>query len=154
RGRARAGLNAAAASARVPSGTLRGPRGRARGRRGSRGRPSNSPCVPSADDHAALLRSTAKPGGTMSSEPFSAVPGSAMVVVAHPDDAEFMVAGTVAKWAAGGCDVTYVVITKGDKGSEDPEMTPSRLTAIREAEQRAAGEVLGVRRCVFMGYDD
>jgi LmbE family N-acetylglucosaminyl deacetylase len=77
-----------------------------------------------------------------------------MVVVAHPDDAEFMCAGTVAKWALAGAEVTYVVITKGDKGSEDPEMTPGRLTAIREAEQRAAGAILGVRSYEFMGYDD
>ncbi len=82
------------------------------------------------------------------------LPASAMVVVAHPDDAEFMVAGTVAKWAAAGAEITYVVITKGDKGSEDPEMTPSRLTRIREAEQRAAGAVLGVRNFEFMGYED
>jgi LmbE family N-acetylglucosaminyl deacetylase len=77
-----------------------------------------------------------------------------MVVVAHPDDAEFMVAGTVAKWARLGTTVTYVVVTKGDKGSEDPEMTPSRLTEIREAEQRAAGAVLGVKHFEFMGYPD
>jgi LmbE family N-acetylglucosaminyl deacetylase len=77
-----------------------------------------------------------------------------MVIVAHPDDAEFMVAGTVAKWTARGTVVTYVVVTKGDKGSEDPAMTPARLTEIREAEQRAAGKVLGVRNFVFMGYAD
>ncbi|MBI2764374.1 MAG: PIG-L family deacetylase [Chloroflexi bacterium] len=77
-----------------------------------------------------------------------------MLIVAHPDDAEFMAAGTVAKWAAGGCDVTYVIVTRGDKGSDDPTMTSSRLTEVREAEQRAAGEVLGVRRYVFMGYPD
>lgn len=82
------------------------------------------------------------------------VPTSAMVVVAHPDDAEFMVAGTVARWARSGATITYVIVTKGDKGSEDPEMTPSRLTEIREAEQRAAGAVLGVRQFEFMGYDD
>ncbi len=82
------------------------------------------------------------------------VPPSAMVVVAHPDDAEFMVAGTVAKWAAQGCVVTYVIITKGDKGSDDPAMTSERLTTIREAEQRAAGDVLGVRNYEFMGYPD
>jgi LmbE family N-acetylglucosaminyl deacetylase len=82
------------------------------------------------------------------------VPSSAMVVVAHPDDAEFMVAGTVAKWARRGCEVTYVVVTKGDKGSDDPAMTPSRLTAIREAEQRAAGAILGVRNYEFLGYPD
>jgi LmbE family N-acetylglucosaminyl deacetylase len=77
-----------------------------------------------------------------------------MVVVAHPDDAEFMVAGSVAKWTRRGADVTYVVVTRGDKGSEDPDMTPQRLTAIREAEQRAAGAILGVRSFVFMGYPD
>ncbi|HNM77075.1 MAG TPA: PIG-L family deacetylase [Tepidiformaceae bacterium] len=82
------------------------------------------------------------------------VPPSAMVVVAHPDDAEFMVAGTVAKWARQGCEITYVIITKGDKGSDDPAMTSSRLTEIREAEQRAAGAILGVKNYEFMGYPD
>ncbi len=77
-----------------------------------------------------------------------------MVVVAHPDDAEFMVAGTVALWAAAGCEVTYVVITRGDKGSDDPEMTPDKLAEIREAEQRAAGALLGVKHYEFMGYPD
>jgi len=82
------------------------------------------------------------------------VPASAMLVVAHPDDAEFMAAGTVAKWAGGGCEVTYVVITNGDKGSDDPEMTSPRLAVLREAEQRAAGAVLGVRNFEFLGYPD
>ena len=82
------------------------------------------------------------------------VPRSAMVIVAHPDDAEFMVAGTAATWARTGTEITYVIITKGDKGSDDPAMTPSRLTVIREAEQRAAGEILGVKHYVFMGYPD
>ncbi len=81
-------------------------------------------------------------------------PASAMVVVAHPDDAEFLCAGTVALWAQRGAEITYTIVTKGDKGSEDPEMTPSRLTEIREAEQRAAGAILGVRNYVFMGYPD
>lgn len=82
------------------------------------------------------------------------VPPSAMVVVAHPDDAEFMVAGTIAKWAKAGCVVTYVIITKGDKGSDDPTMTSERLAVIREAEQREAGAVLGVTNYEFMGYPD
>jgi len=81
-------------------------------------------------------------------------PERAMVVVAHPDDAEFMVAGTVAKWAGRGAEVTYVVITNGNKGSEDPEMTPTRLAEIREAEQRAAGRILGVKNFEFLGYED
>lgn len=82
------------------------------------------------------------------------VPASAMVVVAHPDDAEFMVAGTVAKWSARGAEITYVVVTRGDKGTDDPAMTPSRLASIREAEQREAGAILGVRNFEFLGYPD
>lgn len=82
------------------------------------------------------------------------VPASAMCVVAHPDDAEFMFAGTVAKWAKAGAEITYVVITKGDKGSADPEMTPSRLAELREQEQRDAAAILGVKHCVFLGYED
>lgn len=90
----------------------------------------------------------------MTAEIDSYVPETAMVVVAHPDDAEFMAAGTVAKWTRGGSTVTYVVVTKGDKGSDDVEMTPSQLALIREKEQRAAGEILGVANFVFMGYPD
>lgn len=82
------------------------------------------------------------------------VPDSVMVVVAHPDDAEFLTAGTVAKWTRAGASATYVIVTKGDKGSDDPEMTPSRLAEIRELEQRAAGAILGVKDFVFMGYPD
>jgi len=90
----------------------------------------------------------------MPSDVDSYVPESAMVVVAHPDDAEFMTAGTIARWTGAGARATYVVVTRGDKGSDDPEMTPSRLAAIREDEQRAAGAILGVADFVFMGYPD
>lgn len=77
-----------------------------------------------------------------------------MVIVAHPDDAEFTCAGTIAKWTRGGCEVTYVVVTKGDKGSEDRTMTPARLAEIREGEQRAAGKLLGVKHFEFLGFPD
>lgn len=81
-------------------------------------------------------------------------PARAMVIMAHPDDAEFLCSGTVAKWCAEGWDVIYVLATGGDKGTHDPEMHPEKLAAIREAEQRAACRVLGVRECVFLGYPD
>jgi len=77
-----------------------------------------------------------------------------MVIMAHPDDAEFLCAGTVAKWCAEGWDVTYVVVTGGDKGTHDPAMHPEKLAAIREEEQRAACRVLGVRECILLGYPD
>jgi len=82
------------------------------------------------------------------------VPESAMVIVAHPDDAEFTVAGTVAAWAKAGCRVTYVVCTDGNAGSQEPGMTREKVAEIRRAEQRAACAVLGVSEVVFLGYDD
>jgi LmbE family N-acetylglucosaminyl deacetylase len=82
------------------------------------------------------------------------VPESAMVIVAHPDDPEFTVAGTVAKWAKAGCRVTYVLCTDGNVGSHEPGMTTEKLAQLRRAEQRAACAILGVGEVVFLGYDD
>ena len=81
-------------------------------------------------------------------------PERAMVIVAHTDDAEFMAAGTVALWAREGTEVTYVVVTNGDKGSDDPSITGEQLAAIRQAEQRQAAESLGVKEVLFLGYED
>lgn len=78
----------------------------------------------------------------------------AMVIYAHPDDAEFGSSGTVAAWAAAGVDVTYVMITNGGSGSSDPAMTREKLTEIRRAEQEAAAAVLGVARVEFLGFED
>ena len=77
-----------------------------------------------------------------------------MVVTPHPDDAEFGAAGTVAAWIKQGQEVIYVVCTNGDKGSQDPEMTPEKLAQIREQEQREAAKVLGVSQVIFLGYPD
>ena len=78
----------------------------------------------------------------------------AMVVVAHPDDPEFIAGGTVAKWISKGTQVVYVICTNGDKGSSDHKMTSERLAAIRKDEQLAAARLLGVRETVFLGYED
>jgi LmbE family N-acetylglucosaminyl deacetylase len=75
-------------------------------------------------------------------------------IFAHPDDAEFSAAGTVARWAKEGAEVTYVICTDGNRGSNDPEMTPEKLAKIRRAEQRAAAAKLGVKEVIFLGYDD
>lgn len=82
------------------------------------------------------------------------IPESAMLIVAHPDDAEFTVAGTIAVWVNAGCRVAYVVCTDGNAGSHEPGMTRSKLAKIRRAEQRAACETVGVTEVVFLGYDD
>ncbi len=77
-----------------------------------------------------------------------------MVVTAHPDDAEFGAGGTVARMVKEGRRVTYVIVTNGNKGSSDRAMTPERLAAIREAEQRHAARTLGVEHVEFLGYED
>ena len=60
--------------------------------------------------------------------------GKALAVFAHPDDAEFLAGGSVALWAQNSTAVTYVVVTNGDKGTEDPKLTSDELAAIREDE--------------------
>ena len=79
---------------------------------------------------------------------------SAMVIVAHPDDPEFFCGGTIARWACEGVEITYLICTRGQKGTDDPAMTPERLAALREQEQAAAARILGVRRVVFLDYVD
>lgn len=77
-----------------------------------------------------------------------------LVITPHPDDAEFGAAGTVARWAAQGRPVYYVVCTNGDKGSNDPEMTSERIATIRRQEQLEAAQVLGVKQVHFLDYPD
>jgi len=77
-----------------------------------------------------------------------------MVIAAHPDDIEFTVAGTVAKWVRAGTRARYVLVTSGDAGSHQPDITRERLARIREKEQRAAAQVVGVDEVVFLGYHD
>jgi LmbE family N-acetylglucosaminyl deacetylase len=82
------------------------------------------------------------------------VPETAMGIFAHPDDAEFTVAGTVAKWAQEGCRIVYVLCTDGDVGTHDPDLSREKLAVIRRQEQRDACKVLGVQDVVFLGYGD
>lgn len=83
----------------------------------------------------------------------------AMVIVAHPDDAEFACAGTIAGWAREGWDVYLVVCTDAAGGGPDDatDVGPAarqQITATRRAEQRAAAEVLGLRDVIFLDYPD
>jgi LmbE family N-acetylglucosaminyl deacetylase len=78
----------------------------------------------------------------------------ALVITAHPDDAEFMAGGTMAKLADLGLAVTLVVATSGDKGTRDRTLRRQELAAIREEEQRAAAKVLGLHDVRFLGYPD
>jgi len=77
-----------------------------------------------------------------------------MVIVAHPDDAEFLCGGTVAKLVQSGWTVHYMLTTSGDMGSKDPKMTREKLGRIREREQTAACKVLGVSEVIYLRYPD
>ncbi len=83
-----------------------------------------------------------------------AKPAGVMVITPHPDDAEFGVAGTVARWVREGTSVIYVVCSTGDKGTSDANMKPDELAEIREQEQLAAAKLLGVREVIFLRYPD
>jgi LmbE family N-acetylglucosaminyl deacetylase len=83
-----------------------------------------------------------------------APPERALVIAAHPDDIEFVVAGTVAKWVKAGTKARYVIATSGDAGTKRRDITRQELARIREAEQRAAARAIGVEEVVFLGYPD
>jgi LmbE family N-acetylglucosaminyl deacetylase len=77
-----------------------------------------------------------------------------LVVTAHPDDVDFGSGGTIALFTKAGVEVAYCVCTDGDAGGFDPAVPRSEIGGIRQAEQRAAGEVLGVHDVTFLGYPD
>lgn len=80
--------------------------------------------------------------------------GPVLVVLAHPDDPEFFCGGTIARWADEGREIVYCLLTRGDKGADDPGVDPDALAEQRETEQREAAAVLGVQKVVFLGYRD
>jgi len=81
-------------------------------------------------------------------------PDRVLVVAAHPDDIEFGAAGTVARWVAEGASVRYLLVTRGDKGSDDPDTDVPALVRLRETEQRAAAAELGVDGVDFLDEPD
>ncbi|MDW8328324.1 MAG: PIG-L family deacetylase, partial [Anaerolineales bacterium] len=82
------------------------------------------------------------------------VPSSALAIVAHPDDIEFGCVGTLARWVKAGCRVGYLLLTSGDAGIAQDGMTREQAREIREAEQRAAAELVGVHEVIFLREPD
>lgn len=82
------------------------------------------------------------------------IPQRAMFIFAHPDDIEFGSAGTAAKWAKYGSEVTYVLITDGNVGSHDATFDKEKLAETRRQEQNAAAQVAGVQQVIYLGYHD
>ena len=81
-------------------------------------------------------------------------PSRFMVIVAHPDDADFGPAGTAARWIDEGSTGWLVCCTSGDQGGEDPDADPLELSALREREQRAAAAIVGYEGVTFLHAPD
>lgn len=77
-----------------------------------------------------------------------------LVVLAHPDDPEFFCGATIARWTSAGHQVAYCLLTCGDKGTKDRNLSSEALCAMRQSEQRAAAEVLGVHSVCFLDFPD
>jgi LmbE family N-acetylglucosaminyl deacetylase len=77
-----------------------------------------------------------------------------LVISAHPDDVDFGCAGTLAKLAKEGAEIAYVICTSGEKGSDDPNLSCSKLALLREKEQRAAAKIIGVKEVIFLRKPD
>ena len=77
-----------------------------------------------------------------------------LVILAHPDDPEFFLGGTIARWIKAGHTVRYVLLTQGDKGAKDETLTALDVSKIRIMEQESAAAFLGVASVDFMDYED
>jgi LmbE family N-acetylglucosaminyl deacetylase len=113
------------------------------------------PSEPEQDAHAPGIPERGEPARSDAREPTT--PARVLSIHAHPDDQEFTVGGTLAKWARAGSHIVTVCITSGGAGSNEhtpPDMTRDSLVPIREEEQRQACRVLGVSEVVFLGYED
>jgi LmbE family N-acetylglucosaminyl deacetylase len=90
----------------------------------------------------------------VSKEAETADPGPALAVFAHPDDAEISAGGTLAKWAAAGREVHLLVLTNGDRGSQDPALDRAELARIRARETAEGARVLGLASATVLDVHD
>jgi len=77
-----------------------------------------------------------------------------LCISAHPDDNEFTIAGSVARWAREGRDVVFCLVTTGGSGTNEHTPDNTGLIPIRERESWDAAKILGVKDVVFLGYQD
>jgi LmbE family N-acetylglucosaminyl deacetylase len=85
------------------------------------------------------------------------IPKLALSILAHPDDQEFTIAGTLARWVQAGCKVVSVIVTSGEAGSNEPSKGAKykpELARLRELEQEAACAKLGIQETIFLRYPD
>jgi LmbE family N-acetylglucosaminyl deacetylase len=81
-------------------------------------------------------------------------PQQILVILAHPDDPEFFCGATLARWAKAGHEITYCLLTCGDKGSDDPNISTDDLCQRRHREQGNAAKIIGVKEVHFLDRPD
>ena len=79
---------------------------------------------------------------------------SIMVILAHPDDPEFLMGATIAEWVKQGHKVSYLLLTKGQRGVSPEYPDPANLDVVRVLEQQNAAAKLGVSKVEFLDYQD
>lgn len=77
-----------------------------------------------------------------------------LIVLAHPDDPEYFCGGTIAKWADEGNEISYCLLTRGEKGINEEFNSTYEISQLRIEEQRKAASVLGVKDITFLDYED
>jgi LmbE family N-acetylglucosaminyl deacetylase len=77
-----------------------------------------------------------------------------LVILAHPDDPEFFLGGTIAQWSKAGHAIEYYLLTKGERGSSNLSLTADDISKIRIEEQGEAARVLGVKKVNFLDHPD
>ncbi len=80
--------------------------------------------------------------------------GPVLAVFAHPDDAEIAAGGTLAKWAAAGREIHLLVLTNGDRGSQDRALDRRELARVRAGETAAGARVLGLAGATILDVHD
>lgn len=76
----------------------------------------------------------------------------AVVIVAHPDDIEYGSAAAIARWTGQGKEIAYCLATSGEAGID--AIPPEQAGPLREAEERASAEIVGVGTVEFLGHRD
>jgi len=77
-----------------------------------------------------------------------------LVILAHPDDPEFFLGGSIARWIKAGHQVRYLLLTKGDKGAKDINLNFDTIARTRTTEQENAARSLGVKSVEYLDYED
>ncbi|UCG01013.1 MAG: PIG-L family deacetylase [Candidatus Heimdallarchaeota archaeon] len=77
-----------------------------------------------------------------------------LAIYAHPDDAEFLAGGTLAKWAEEGHQIFAICATNGNLGAKITDITPEELAKTRKVELTNAMKTLGGEKAIFLDFPD